>query len=204
MVHKRGPAERASRRVIERTRSADTSTLVEQEPDLHDDPELGHAVVLHHGLELLGPDRLDIADRAGRALDRFPDRILVALRGLARQFDELRNGHGCLPPSLSPTMVGPEPLEGNPLTARYHWRATLDIPKHCPACFCSRKWGFFLVACGAMPRAPVHGRRRAVLTWAMASFRAVVQLRTLVRACSSAWHARNVLRTGRKPITNRS
>src|SRR4051794_16613079 len=82
-LHKRGPAERASRRVIERTRSAYTSTLVEQEPDLHDDPELGDSVVLHHGLELLGPDGLDVADRAGRALDRFPDRILVALRGLA-------------------------------------------------------------------------------------------------------------------------
>src|SRR3954449_3307394 len=120
MVHKRGPAERASRRVIERTRSADTSTLVEQEPDLHDDPELGHSVVLNDRFELLGPDGLDVADRAGRALARFPDRILVALRGLSRQFDKLRNGHRCLPTSLSPTMVGPEPLEGNPLTARYH------------------------------------------------------------------------------------
>src|SRR3954452_21599978 len=72
-----------SRCVTEQGQSADASTLVEQEGDLHDHPELGHAIVLHHGLELLGPDGLDVADRAGRALDRFPDCVLVALRGLA-------------------------------------------------------------------------------------------------------------------------
>src|SRR3954469_7077916 len=145
MVHKRGPAERASRRVIERTRSAYTSTLVEQEPDLHDHPELGDAVVLHHGLELLGPDRLDIADRAGRALDRFPDRILVALRGLAGQFDELRNGHRCLPPSLSPTMVGPEPLEGNPLTARYYGELLWISQSTAPLAFAAASGAFSLL-----------------------------------------------------------
>src|SRR3954468_11017442 len=66
-----------------RRRSACAGPLVEQEPDLHDDPELGDLVVLHHGLELLGPDGRDVADRAGSALDRFSDRVLIALRGLA-------------------------------------------------------------------------------------------------------------------------
>src|SRR3954452_10901590 len=72
-------------------------SLVEHESDLHDDPELGDLVVLDYGLELLGPDGLDVADRAGRALDRLADRILVALWGLAGQFDELPNRHECLP-----------------------------------------------------------------------------------------------------------
>src|SRR5215217_6975234 len=102
---------------LARSRSACACALVQQEADLHDDPELGHAVVLHHGLELLGPDGLDVADRAGHALDRFSDRVLVALRGLARQFDELCYRHRCLPPSLGPAMVRPDPLEGNPLVA---------------------------------------------------------------------------------------
>jgi len=39
--------------VTEQGQSAYTSTLVEQEPDLHDDPELGDLVVRHDGLELL-------------------------------------------------------------------------------------------------------------------------------------------------------
>src|SRR3954462_4892049 len=83
-----------------RRRSACAGPLVQHEGDLHDHPELGHLVVLHHGLELLGPDGLDVADRAGRALDRLADRLLIALRGLAGQFDELPNRHECLPRSL--------------------------------------------------------------------------------------------------------
>src|SRR4051812_850096 len=59
---------------VMRNRSACPCALIKQEADLHGHPKLGHSVVLHHGLEFLGPDRLDVADRAGRALDRFSDR----------------------------------------------------------------------------------------------------------------------------------
>src|SRR5215213_11207809 len=61
--------------------------LIEYERDLHNHAELGDLVVVHHGLELLGPDRADVADRAGCTLHRLADRVLIALRGLARQFD---------------------------------------------------------------------------------------------------------------------
>src|SRR3954452_19486708 len=96
-----------------RRRSACAGSLVHYEGDLHDHPELGDLVVLHHGLELLDPDGRDVADRAGCALDRLADRVLVALRGLARQFDELRNGHGCLLSSFGLSMVRPERLRRN-------------------------------------------------------------------------------------------
>ena len=46
----------------------DICTLVEHKRNLYDHPELGHLVVLHYRLELLGPDGLDVADRAGRPL----------------------------------------------------------------------------------------------------------------------------------------
>src|SRR4051812_21814242 len=62
-----------------RRRSACASSLVQHEGDLHDHPELGHSVVLHHGFELLDPDGGNVADRLGRTLDRFLDRVLVAL-----------------------------------------------------------------------------------------------------------------------------
>src|SRR4051812_593133 len=77
--------------------SACASTLANQEGDLHDNLELGHLVVLDHALELLDPHGLDVADRAGRALDRLPDRVREALGGPARQFDELHNRHRSLP-----------------------------------------------------------------------------------------------------------
>src|SRR5215217_7968290 len=99
---KRGPAERASKRVIRGSRSACASALADQERDLYDHLELGHSVVLHHALELLDPHGLDVADRLGCALDRLPDRVLEALGGQTRQFDEFHNRHHSLP-----TMLGP-------------------------------------------------------------------------------------------------
>src|SRR3954471_22588801 len=86
-------------------------SLTDQEGELHDHLELGHLVVLDHGLEFLDPHGLDIADRAGRALDRLPDRILKALRGPAREFDEFHHRHRSLPRMFKPDY-------GLPRTAR--------------------------------------------------------------------------------------
>ena len=72
-------AERAPKGVIGEIRSACASTVFEQKGELHDDLELGDLVVLDHALELLDSHGLDVADRAGRALNRLPDRILEAL-----------------------------------------------------------------------------------------------------------------------------
>src|SRR5215203_7205712 len=70
--------------------------LLKQERDLHDDLELGHLIVLNDGLELLGPDGADVADRARGALDRLTNGVLEALRGSARQFNEGHDRHDCL------------------------------------------------------------------------------------------------------------
>src|SRR5215203_35491 len=124
MARKRGPAQRASRCVPEQGQSADAATLVEQEPDLHDHPELGHLVVLDDRLELLGPDGLDVADRAGRALHGFTDRLLVPLRGLAGQFDELCYRHGCLP-RVRPGYGRPRPAGGQSIFGPASYKAPL-------------------------------------------------------------------------------
>src|SRR5829696_3996436 len=58
-------------------------SLADQEGELHNHLELGHLIVLDHALELFDPHRLDVADRAGRALDRLPDGVFEALRGPA-------------------------------------------------------------------------------------------------------------------------
>src|SRR5215217_4645032 len=84
-----------------RNPSACASALANQEGDLHDHLELGHLIVLDHALELLDPHRLDVADRAGRALDRLPDGVLEALGGPTRQFDEFHNRHHFLPRMLA-------------------------------------------------------------------------------------------------------
>src|SRR5215204_4085904 len=115
MVHKRGPPERASKRVIGGGRSACASTLANQERDFHDDLELGDLVVLDYALELLDPHGLNVADRLGRTLVRLPDRILISLCGPALQFDEFHNRHRSLPTSLGAAMVGPDLFKGKPL-----------------------------------------------------------------------------------------
>src|SRR5215210_9169690 len=81
------PGMRPIRPVPRRFRNGPPSTcafaVLKQERDLHDDLELGHLIILDDGLELLGPDGADVADRARGALDRLTNCVLEALRGSA-------------------------------------------------------------------------------------------------------------------------